>query len=102
MAAGGQETLKYMTKLAEAYLLRDDVQVRIFECAQTLVKRRSQWVRRDWGVRYQCVYGDCLEDDIELADLDTMSLHLLFNHPHLDLSGNKLTSISKNCVSVVL
>ena len=39
-SARRQETLNYITKLTQAYLLRNDVQTRIFECAQTLVDYR--------------------------------------------------------------
>ena len=39
-SAIGYENLESINKITEAYLLRDDVQTRISECAQTLVERR--------------------------------------------------------------
>ena len=52
------KTLKYITKSTEAYLLRDDVQTRIFECALTLVEHRRRWAQVDlarWKREYRGV-----------------------------------------------
>ena len=109
-SAKGHETLNYITKFTEAYLLRDDVQTRIYECAQTLVERcrhRAQenparWKRVCYGIFYQCVYEDCVEDDVEYADRGDLFFHLLQRHPHLPLSGDAFESTANRCMSVML
>ena len=108
--AMGHETLKYITELTEAYLLRDDVQASISECAQTLVERRrhreqldpTRWDRECYGLRYKCVYGNCMEDDVEYADQDTLRYHLEQRHPLLPLSEDEFTSILNRCMVVEL
>ena len=109
-SAKGHETLNFITKFTEAYLLREDVQTKISECAQTLVGRRrhraqvnfARWRRQCYGLRYQCVYGECVEDDVEYADQDALTLHLLQRHPHLPLHGDNLESMLDHCMRIVL
>ena len=109
-SAKGHETLNYITKFTEAYLLRDDVQTRISECAQTLVERcrhrvqenPARWKRECYGIFYQCVYEDCVEDDVEYADRGHLFFHMLQRHPHLALSGDAFDSTANSCMSVML
>ena len=104
----GHETLNYISELTEACLLRDDVQASISECAQTLVERRryreqldpTRWNRECYGIRYQCVFGDCMEDDVEYADQDTLRDHLEQSHPFLPLSEEHFISILNRCMSL--
>ena len=109
-SAIGYGKLRSITKITEAYLLRDDVQTMISECAQTLVERRrhrarlnlAQSERNGYRVRYRCVFGDCMEDDVEYADQDTLSSHLQQKHKHLALAADDFISTLKSCMSVVL
>ena len=87
-SAKGNNTMKSMTKHMEAYLLRDDVQTSIAECAQALVERRryrakrepDRWRRDCFGLRFHCLYESCIGDDVEYADRDSMREHLLQRH----------------------
>lgn len=105
----GHGTLQSIAKHTEAYLLRYDVQARIAETARALVKSRryraqdypAQWERECYGLRYECVYGDCVADDAEYADRDTMRSHLLQRH-QFDMFAHELESILDGCRSVVL
>lgn len=109
-SAKGHETLSYITTFTEAYLLRDDVQTRIFECAQTLVERRRhrvqidpiRWKRQCYGLRYQCVHGNCVGNNVEYGDRDTLTYHVLHRHRRLSLFADNLASILNDCMSVVL
>ena len=109
-SAIGDRNLRSITKFTEAYLLRDDVQRRMSECAQTLVERRrycarldpAQSERKGYRVCYRCVFGDCVEDDVAYEDPDTLSLHLQQRHPHLALSADDFISTLKSCMIVVL
>ena len=109
-SAIGDRNLRSITKFTEAYLLRDDVQRRMSECAQTLVERRrycarldpAQSERKGYRVCYRCVFGDCVEDDVAYEDPDTLSLHLQQKHPHLALSADDFISTLKSGMSVVL
>ena len=110
-SAKGHKTLNYITKFTEAYILRDDVQTRISECAQTLVERRrhlaqvnpTRWKRQCYGLRYQCVHGDCVGDDGEYADRDILACHVLRAHQNqVNLFTDNLTSMLNDCMSVVL
>ena len=109
-STSGSQTLESMNKLTEAYLLRDDVQTSIAECAQTLVEHRRQreqldpvrWRREYWRVRYQCKFGECEKFEVAYDDPDALSLHLLQRHSYLDLSGDKLASIVRSCGCFVL
>ena len=92
-SAIGYLDLKYITQSTETYLLREDVQTRISECAQTLVERRrgrarpAQLKKKGYRISYQCGFVDCLENDVEYADQDTLSGHMQEVHPHLPLSA---------------
>ena len=102
----GHEILESIAKHTEAYLLRDDVQEEIAKSAWALVKSRrdraryypAQWERECYGIRYECVYGDCARDDVEYADRDTMRSHLLQEHSFLFLqSPDNFTSVLNKC-----
>ena len=107
--AMGHKNLSYITKFTKAYLSRADVQARISECAKTLVERRrcrqqldpGWWDRECYGLRYQCVHGDCAGNDVEYADRFTLIDHLSLRHPD-SLQWRNLTSMVNNCMSVVL
>ena len=92
-SAIGYLDLTSITNFTEAYLLREDVQTRISECAQTLFERRRRRARparskkKGYRISYQCEIGDCVENDVEYADGDTLSSHLQRRHPHLPLSA---------------
>ena len=109
-SASEYETLNHITTSTEAYLLRDDIQTRIFECAQTLVERRrhraqvdpARWKRQCYGLRYQCVHGECVGNNVKYVDRDTLTCHVLHRHRRQLLIVDNVVSILNDCMSVVL
>ncbi len=104
-------TLEEITRCTEKYLARPDVQKRIKECADILVRSRraraaqdpQRWEKTCFGAWYQCNVEKCPRAEKEYANREALKRHLVSKHGFVDSAAEheRLHKVLNECKIMV-